>query len=227
MSNIIRLCTIDECKRKHQAKGYCLYHYTYYKRKNENRICAIPDCNQKQFSSDYCSRHYNRLLNNRPLEKKSFHELNPKERLDKFVTIDLKSQCWIWTGSKNKKNYGCIHFKGKTRIAHRLAYELYKGQIPKGLLVCHNCDNPSCINPDHLFLGTNQDNSNDKFSKNREKILYGQSNGNSKLTTNEVVNIKRMLISGYTPTEISRKFNVSDGAIFSIRDNNTWRHVLG
>lgn len=75
--------------------------------------------------------------------------------------------CHIWTGVKNPKGYGSINFKGKNLRAHRISYTIYNGEIPYGLLVCHRCDNPPCVNPAHLFVGTASDNEQDKLSKGR------------------------------------------------------------
>ena len=79
----------------------------------------------------------------------------------------MLDECIEWSGSRNKDGYGQKHKNGKTQQAHRLAYECAFGTIPAGMLVCHSCDNPPCINPAHLFLGTNQDNIRDSVEKGR------------------------------------------------------------
>jgi hypothetical protein len=104
-----------------------------------------------------------------------------KNIVDRFFDKVRKSeQCWIWTGSKGsgKDNYGFFYLHGNRKTgqknvrAHRYSYELHNGKIPDGLLVLHKCDTPSCVNPDHLFLGTNKDNSDDKIRKGRF-LIYG------------------------------------------------------
>jgi hypothetical protein len=77
--------------------------------------------------------------------------------------------CWIWNGGREKAGYGWIFVRGKKMAAHRLGYELFVGIIPSGLFVCHHCDNPPCVRPDHLFLGTRQDNFRDMRQKGRAK----------------------------------------------------------
>jgi hypothetical protein len=91
--------------------------------------------------------------------------------LDKINKTD---SCWLWTaGSRGKTGYGAFKFEKKVIDAHRFSYTLYKGEIPKGMYVCHTCDNRLCVNPEHLFLGTAKDNWQDGFNKGRIKLLGG------------------------------------------------------
>lgn len=84
-----------------------------------------------------------------------------------FEKVRKTETCWEWTACLNSKGYGTMAVLGRPVLAHRLSYEFHKGKIPEGLYVCHHCDNPKCVNPDHLFTGTNQDNQNDCVSKGR------------------------------------------------------------
>jgi len=93
-----------------------------------------------------------------------------KENILDHVEIDHASGCWVWKFSRNNKNYGRKKTKQRnSTLAHRLSYEIFKGRIPEGLIVCHKCDNPPCCNPDHLFVGTFKDNSQDCIAKGRNR----------------------------------------------------------
>lgn len=99
----------------------------------------------------------------------SRHSQNdPKERFCAKYFINPANHCWEWTAVLNEWGYGQFKYERKMQLAHRVSYVLHKGEIPDGLLVCHECDNPKCVNPDHLFLGTSSDNARDRNKKNRQ-----------------------------------------------------------
>jgi hypothetical protein len=107
--------------------------------------------------------------------------------------------CWIWQGKKNPKGYGITSFpKGKTVLAHRASYIAFKGDVPEGKMVCHTCDNPSCVNPDHLFLGTAQENTTDMINKGRIHLVVSKE---------EIKAMRDDFATGeYTKTAIARKY---------------------
>lgn len=149
----------------------------------------------------------------------------PKERFEKY--IDRSGDCHIWIGCKHSKGYGSFQLgyehNNKKAYAHRFAYELYIGKIPKGLLILHKCDNPSCVNPAHLFTGTNADNSKDMVSKNRQ--AKGSKIASSKLKESIVIKIKSMLEKGITHKIIAEKFKVSRDTVTKINTGKTWKHI--
>lgn len=142
--------------------------------------------------------------------------------------------CWLWTGYRNPKGYGRF---GPTKkidaYSHRVSYEMHKGPIPAGLLVCHRCDNPPCVNPKHLFTGTMQDNVDDMMSKGRhifqkfpEKHPRGENAGPSKLTAEKVQAIHQLLDQGDSQQKIAVKFGVSQGLISHIKLGHSWKHLV-
>ncbi len=133
--------------------------------------------------------------------------------------------CYMWKGSTHFTGYGYFNFLGKVRRAHRASWMIHYGSIPQGLLVCHHCDNPSCVRPEHLFVGTKFDNSSDMISKNRQKHPRGDSCVFSKLTTDKVLYIKRKCTEGVPRKELALQFGVCVGTIDSIMLRRVWRHV--
>jgi len=127
--------------------------------------------------------------------------------------------CWEWIGSK-RNGYGLMA-RGKTVTAHRLSYEAYHGGIPRGMVVRHTCDNPSCINPDHLCIGTQQDNVIDRETRGRRDVK-GEQVGTSKLTEKEVLEIRA---SDLSLKKLSDKYKVDKSNIWSIRSGKSWKHL--
>lgn len=149
-----------------------------------------------------------------------------EQLIDKTVPVPF-SGCFVFMGSLDDSGYGRVKVNGKAVRAHRLAYELSNGPIPAGLLVCHTCDTPSCVNPAHLFLGTHQENWKDAFRKNRASPLpstfqVGEQCHAAKLTEADVVAIRESSLSSY---EAARLYGVSARSIRDIRSRLTWKHV--
>ena len=133
------------------------------------------------------------------------------------------SGCWLWLAARNDR-YGFIVVDGKNMLAHRFSYELHCEAIPANNQVLHRCDNGFCVNPKHLFLGTQQDNMTDKVNKNRQ--AKGSNNGNSKLIDNDVLKIRQLLSENkYTQKEIADMFGVDPTTITNIKLRRQWRHI--
>jgi len=147
------------------------------------------------------------------------------ERFLNKVSPEPMSGCWIWTGSCFRLGYGSVRFEGKTRSAHRLAWELLRGPIPEGLNVLHKCDVPSCVNPDHLFAGTHQENMQDKAAKGRCNLPNGENNPMAKLTEDNVREIREKYVWG-VGVHLARKFGVHRSIITDVVKGKTWRRVI-
>jgi hypothetical protein len=160
-----------------------------------------------------------------------------RERFYEKFFIDISTGCWIWTGPLRKDLYGYLKIDGRSVLAHRVSYELHNGNIPSGLEVCHTCDNPSCVSPNHLFCGTHDDNMKDMASKGRGKTIArhgkdnpmygislskGSDNGMSKLTEE---NVRFILKSSMSDTELGKMFGVLRGTVWAIRTRKSWKHI--
>jgi hypothetical protein len=129
--------------------------------------------------------------------------------------------CFIWLKGKDRDGYGRAWFNKSTLPAHRVSYYLYYKVWPGDKLVCHSCDNPSCVNPNHMFLGTHRDNHKDRGRKGRTAKL--DNHGRAKLNVEKAKEIRKLYSAGYTQRELGDMFNVSNAAVHSIVNNKTWR----
>lgn len=149
---------------------------------------------------------------------------------EKFLNRTLKTDgCWIWQGNRDRNGYGLFTHKGVyfCDFAHRVSYTIHVGPIQEGLVICHRCDNPPCVNPDHLFQGTQRDNQEDAQKKERTRILKGAAHWAAVLNLEQVVEIKRRLAS-YSPgltTALAKEFGVSVPTIKAIKAGRNWSHV--
>lgn len=135
--------------------------------------------------------------------------------------------CWNWEAGKGRDGYGQFWLDEKLQPAHRIAYQIYIGEAPDGLCVCHHCDNPSCVNPAHLFLGTYADNSHDRDTKDRgvHPDNSGENSGTAKLTEEDIQTIRMMSVKGARNLDLAKQFGVSPGAISHIICGRTWKNV--
>ena len=133
--------------------------------------------------------------------------------------------CWEWTAGRHPAGYGKFTAEKTSVTAHRFSFAMHHGKEPGSLNVCHACDNPWCVNPAHLFLGTQQENIADKYKKGRERHLYGDDNPHSRLTTEQVQQIRICLAAGMQGRELCRLFGVRPMAISNIKNGRLWKHL--
>lgn len=148
--------------------------------------------------------------------KPNFGDVNLTDaEIDRFwQKVDKSSACWVWMGARNARGYGHFKLRKRVQVAHRVAWVISHGSISDGLVVCHKCDTPSCVNPDHLFIGTQADNVRDMVSKKRGVNLSGERHWNAKLSDLQVVEIRERYAQGDTTyQELAHEYQVTSEEI--------------
>lgn len=153
--------------------------------------------------------------------------MNAEARFWSKIAISGFDRCWYWAAGMHQKGYGQVWYRGKFNKAHRVMYELENGPIPEGMQVLHSCDNPGCVNPDHLWVGTNLDNRRDSLRKKRHN--YGERHGNARLTDQKVLEIRRRSEGARNAQALADEFGVSRCTIDDVVRRRSWKHlrVLG
>lgn len=146
------------------------------------------------------------------------------ERFARRMVRDDKTGCLNWAGCQNKDGYGLVQYQGKTQVLHRVWFREYVGSIPEGMCVCHTCDNPSCVEPSHLFLGTPLENNDDKVAKRRH--AYGERGGRAKLTEDQVISIRADYAKGERQVHLAKRYGVHQTQISLIVTRKEWAHVV-
>jgi hypothetical protein len=134
--------------------------------------------------------------------------------------------CWLWVAGSSRRGYGVISWRGRTMPASRIAYEMAFGTIPPGLYVCHNCpdgDNPACVNPAHLFLGTHLQNERDKDAKGRRP--KGEACVRAKLSEADVIEMRKARAAGALCGDLAVRYGIKRGTVGEICNHRSWTHI--
>ena len=156
---------------------------------------------------------------------------SPEARFRRYAVERAPDECWEWAGARSTRGYGELSMPGRRPAkAHQMAWEAVNGPVPDGLWVLHHCDNPPCINPAHLYVGTHADNMRDMRERGRhwyrvnpDNVIRGERCGAAKLTADQVAAIRVLGTQGVTHRAIGVRFGVSRTAIGYILNGRTWR----
>lgn len=189
-------------------------------------ICSVEGCRERARTLGFCNKHALRWKRTGTTAPGPRGTGTLEERF--WRKVDKGEECWLWTGNKRPNGYGAIQEGGKgtrTLSAHRLSFEMHSGPIPDGMVVMHTCDNPTCVNPAHLELGTYQDNMDDMWAKGRGRpaINRGESSGKAKLTEELVRYIRANPERGHK--DLADELGLKPNTVRGVRIGRTWRHV--
>lgn len=148
--------------------------------------------------------------------------LTPQQRFEQHYTPEALTGCWLWTAAVNKDGYGKVKVQGRDTTAHRWSWTLHNGPVPEGLHVLHRCDVPSCVNPAHLWLGTNLENDRDKRAKRRHYILPLQRD--PKVTDGQVMEMRR-LRGKETTVSLAARFGIHPSQVSRIQRGHYFKHL--
>ncbi len=198
---------------------------------NPSGLCSIDGCENASAKRGWCNMHYLRWYRRGDPLTKTLLRGDPDGAFWQKVSKDgpihpICGQCWIWTARSLMNGYGRLKVAGRWHFAHRYSWGIHAGPIPNELCVLHRCDNPSCVNPTHLFLGTRGDNAADMVWKNRH--AKGENVPWAKLTDEQVREIRSRYEYNSTTNgayALARDFGVSQPTIARILDGRTWKHV--
>jgi hypothetical protein len=191
-----------------------------------SRKCDVKGCEADHYGGGLCKKHHQRRRRGGDPHTPSRQELTLEERFRaKLGPKNPITGCVEWTAVRTEQGYGQIGRDGEVVHAHRVAYELKHGPIPKGLHVRHRCDNPPCCNDEHLVLGTPADNAADRESRGRGNQPKGERHNRAKLTEADVWEIRRRLAAGEVQRVIAAEFGVDPVSVSAIKTGKTWSYL--
>lgn len=185
------------------------------------RVCKEVGCDKPHEARGWCTTHYARVRRTGSLEVKRLRPrtiVEPVGVLEFHGWVETETGCWEWQGRRNTQGYGKTRYRNRDVSVHRLAYETWVGPIPDGHVVRHKCDNPPCMNPEHLETGTVSDNNNDRDRRGR--------NANAKLTEQDVLDIRREYGYGVlTQQMLADVYGLSQTSMSAVLTGQRWRWI--
>lgn len=215
---------MEYAEKDYQDKDI-LYYLYIIKRMSTRQIASIFNCWNGTIRT-WLNKHNIKIRTvSESMVGKYNHQHKPfSQRFKEKTDIKSVDECWSWKGYKNPAGYGETCIDGVRMNAHIASWLYHFGEILSGLCVCHKCDNPACVNPHHLFLGTKIDNINDMVRKGRQ--ASGINSGACKLKEEDVLQIREKYQTGqYTQRLLAKLYNVSQTTILSILKRRTWKHI--
>lgn len=225
-------CSFAGCSRSARTRGWCGTHYERWRKngtvdlmpRSGPVLCSVPKCSEFARSKGMCPSHYMRERRYGDPLGGGLRQIRGtvEERLLKMIEIDPITGCWIWSRDCTDFGYGQMSVDGHPRLVHQVSYETFIGPRVVDMLVLHRCDNPPCCNPEHLYLGTAQDNMNDMVARGRDRKARGEASGTAKLTEQQVREIRA---SDLLLRQLVERYGVSERTIIEVRARRTWKHV--
>lgn len=191
----------------------------------ECKRCKEPRCESEFQRGRLCCNTCRNVARRELYSRTHRRQPSTSERFAARHSLDVITGCWPWTARKNAKGYGVFKATGEVS-AHRVSWVLFRGAIPAEMFVCHRCDNPSCVNPDHLFLGTHDDNMRDMVDKGRQRSACGSAHPNAKFTEDDARAIRaEFALRKTTQRALAKRYGVSQTAIHFVTSEKHWRHA--
>lgn len=187
--------------------------------------CSVSTCGNEAVARGWCHKHYyaaRKYGDPTKLVLKQHHGKTLAERIE--IYTKRTEDCWLWIGYRDPQGYGRLNVGNRPLLAHRLSYEQKYGSIPDGKILCHKCDNPQCVNPDHMFVGTQADNIADMEHKGRARKV-GRAGSKHSMAVLSEAQARKIKFGQEPASKMADRYGVTTTTIYEIRTGKTWKHL--